>query len=497
MDPADDGRIAAAAPDLTAAGPLDAALAELPALLDVAATTLVDHLARVAEGAAAPAAPVDPDEVRAWLSSTYDFERPRAAQAVIGDLMERLQQWTVHTTHPGYFGLFNPTPTAAGIAGELLAAGVNPQLAAWSHAPAAAEAEQHVLRFIATRLGLPAATVAGNVTSGGAEANLTAVLLALTRSFPAYATDGLRGLDAQPVFYASAESHLAWVKIAHATGLGRNALRLVAVDDRLQIDVGELAKQVAADTAAGRRPFLAIGTAGTTGAGALDPLHELADLAGEHGMWFHADAAWAGALALSNRLRPLLAGIERADSVTVDAHKWLSAPMGAGMLLTRHPDALAQAFRLTTAFMPTEVDDAADPYTTSLQWSRRFAGLKILLTLATAGRQGYAVQLERDTALGELLADQLASAGFEVVNDTPLPVVCFTHPQARALEPDAAWDWHVRVAERVIADGGGWISALRLAGRPALRACITSYRTTARDIDRLVAALTRALRSTS
>lgn len=366
-------------------GPLHRALAQLPALLALTSTELTEHLMHVPERAAAPPAPVDPHAVRAWLTSEYDFEQPRPAAGVITDVLGRLQQWTVHTTHPRYFGLFNPTPTAAGIAGELLAAGVNPQLAAWSHAPAAAEAEQHVLRFIASRLGLPSATLAGNVTTAGAEANLTAVLLALTHAFPAYATQGLRGLDAQPVFYASAESHLAWVKIAHATGLGRNALRLVGVDDRLRLDAGRLAEIVAEDRAAGYRPFLVIGTAGTTGAGALDPLHELADLAAEHDMWFHADAAWAGALALSDRLRPLLAGIDRADSITVDAHKWLSVPMGAGMILTPHHQALSETFRLTTAFMPAEVADAADSYTTSLQWSRRFAGLKIFLSLAAPG----------------------------------------------------------------------------------------------------------------
>jgi glutamate/tyrosine decarboxylase-like PLP-dependent enzyme len=163
------------------------------------------------------------------------------------------------------------------------------------------------------------------------------------------------------------------------------------------------------------------------------------------------------------------------------------------MIMTRHPAALGAAFRLTTAFMPAEVDDAADPYTTSIQWSRRFAGLKIFLSLGTIGRTGYAAQLERDIVLGELLAQRLAAAGFEIVNDTPLPVICFTHPETASLAPDEAWHWHVRTAERVIASNGGWISALRLAGRPALRACITSYRTTPADIDQLIQALTAAL----
>jgi glutamate/tyrosine decarboxylase-like PLP-dependent enzyme len=285
--------------ELAPDGPLATDARQLPALLARTAQAVSDHLAAVPWLPVAPIEPVDPVEVRDWLSSSYDFEHPRPADDVVDDMLARLAQWTVHTTHPRYFGLFNPTPTAAGIAGELLAAAINPQLAAWSHAPAAAEAEQHVLRFIASRLGLPPTNLAGNVTTGGAEANLTAVLLALTNAFPSYATQGLRGLPAQPVFYASAESHLAWVKIAHATGLGREALRLVAVDHELRLDIDQLDRLLADDRAAGHLPFLVVGTAGTTGAGALDPLRPLADLAAQHELWFHADAAWAGAIALS------------------------------------------------------------------------------------------------------------------------------------------------------------------------------------------------------
>lgn len=478
--------------ELAGDGPLARDARELSALLAGTARSVDDHLAAVPGRPVAPQTPVDPSDVREWLASTYDFEHPHPAEDVVSDMLARLAQWTVHTTHPRYFGLFNPAPAAAGIAGELLAAGVNPQLAAWSHAPAAAEAEQHVLRFIASRLGLPVSNLAGNVTTGGAEANLTAVLLALTRAFPSYATEGLRALPAQPVFYASAESHLAWVKIAHATGLGRDALRLVGVDDELRLDVDRLDRLLARDRAAGYLPFLLVGTAGTTGAGALDPLGPIADLAAQHELSFHADAAWAGAVALSDRLRPLLDGIQRADSVTVDAHKWLSVPMGAGMLLARHPATLAQTFRLSTAFMPSAVPDAADPYTTSLQWSRRFAGLKIFLALAAAGRVGYAEQIERDTALGAELARRITDDGWELVNRTPLPVVCFTDPGTRTLERPAASEWHDRVAQKVVASGEAWISAAHLAGRPALRACITSYRTTERDIERLVTALSRA-----
>ncbi|MFI6504041.1 pyridoxal phosphate-dependent decarboxylase family protein [Nonomuraea typhae] len=460
-------------------GPLDLGADEGARLLNTAVDLVVRHARHVAGG---PVAPPEPGTgaLRAWLAG-YDFTGAAAAEDVLEEVVGRLCAWGVHTTHPRYFGLFNPTPTWWGVAGELVAAAFNPQLAAYSHAPAAVEIERHVLGFLAARLGLPAGTQ-GSFTTGGAEANLTAVIVALTRRFPGYARSGVPG---RAVLYASAESHLAWLKIAHMTGLGRDAVRLVPVDARHRLDPAALRELRAADLAAGREPFLLVGTAGTTGGGALDPLPELAELARGWGLHFHVDAAWAGAIALSERLRPLLTGIERADSVTVDAHKWLSAPMGAGMFLTPHAGALAESFHAATSYMPAETDGAPDPYATSVQWSRRFAGLKVFLALAAAGLPAYAEQLERDVRLGELLAARLREEGWKRVNDSPLPVVCVADPHAGAA-------WHAAVAEHVVTGGGAWVSLVRLAGQPAIRMCVTSHRTGEEDVEALVRALSEA-----
>ncbi|MEW1848328.1 pyridoxal-dependent decarboxylase [Nonomuraea angiospora] len=469
-------------------GTLDIGTQEGAQLLTAAADLVVRHLSTVADGPVAPAGP-GTEQLGDWLAG-HDFARPAPAADTLAEVMGMLRQWGVHTTHPRYFGLFNPTPTWWGIAGELLAVGVNPQLAAYSHAPAAVEMERHVLRFVAGRLGLP--TAEGSFTVGGAEANLTAVIVALTRRFPAYAGGGLAGLARRPVLYASAESHLAWLKIAHMTGLGRDAVRLVPTDSRHRMDLAALRELHRADLADGFEPFLLIGTAGTTAGGALDPLPELARQAGEWGLDFHVDAAWAGAVALSDRLRPLLDGVELADSVTVDAHKWLSAPMGAGMFLTRHPDALAGSFHASTSYMPAQSGQVPDPYATSVQWSRRFAGLKVFLALAIAGRPAYAEQLERDVRLGELLARRLSEEGWPRVNDTPLPVVCVADPEAESQGPEHSAAWHAAVAGHVVSSGQAWLSTVRLAGRPALRLCLTSHRTTVSDVEAAVTALNRA-----
>ncbi|WP_184573216.1 pyridoxal phosphate-dependent decarboxylase family protein [Streptomyces zagrosensis] len=468
--------------------PLDISSQQVENLLHTAVTLVRKHAGSVAEGPVAPKS-FDSDEIRTWLGS-YDFTAGNAADEVLADVAAGLARWGVHTTHPRYFGLFNPTPTWWGVAGELLTAAFNPQLAAYSHAPAAVEIEQHVLRYLAARLGLPS-SVAGSFTTGGAEANLSAVVVALTRAFPDYADRGLAAAPGPPVLYASAECHLAWLKIAHMTGLGRDAVRLVPVDSSYRMDISELRRLYAEDVAAGRVPFLLIGTSGTTGGGALDPLPELASCAAEWGLHLHVDAAWAGAVAFSDRLRPLLAGVESADSVTVDAHKWMSAPMGAGMFLSRHPQAVAESFRVSTSYMPADTV-GSDPYTNSMQWSRRLIGLKVFIGLAVTGQAGYGTQVERDSALGELVAQRTAERGWRRINDTPLPVVCVVDEAADVLSPAASWAWHCAVAANVVESGQAWLSPVRLAGRAALRVCITSYRTGVADVAALVDELDKA-----
>lgn len=445
---------------------------------------LDEHRSRVEELPVSPQ--LDRDELRARVEAV-DLEAPGELDTALGTGLALLRDATVHTTHPRYFGLFNPTPTFAGMLADAAVAAYNPQLAVWSHAPAAVEIERRLIRYFGQRAGYDAGRVAGSFTTGGAEANLTAVLLALTRRFPAYAEQGLRSLSGRPTLYASTESHLAWMKIAHACGLGREAVRLVPHDDRLRLDPDRLEAQVAADRAAGDVPFLAIATAGTTGCGALDPVDRVADVCRRQGLALHIDAAWAGALVLSDRLRPLLGDLARADSLTIDAHKWLSVPMGAGMLICQDPPGLAATFRVETSYMPSGL--AGDPYLHSIQWSRRFIGFKLFLSLATIGRSGYAAHMERDMALGQALRERLRRADWRIVNDTPLPLVCFSHAQLEGPTGDEA---HRHLAGEIQARGAAWLSTVRVRDKTALRACITSHRTTEADLDILVDELERA-----
>jgi len=433
--------------------------------------------------AAGPIVPsVAPDEIRRHLAARYDFTRPLDLDEVGADVEAMLRTWQVHVTHPRYFGLFNPSVTLASVVADTLVALFNPQLATWRTSPAANEIERHTLAWLMGKFGFPPTALA-SFTSGGAEANLSAVVVALTRAFPEYGEDGLRALAAAPTIYLSGEAHHSFSKIAHVTGLGRRAVRTVTTDRHLRMDLGDLARRVAEDRRAGCAPVMVVGTAGTTAAGAIDPLPELAQFCRSEGLWFHVDAAWGGAAIISPHLRGHLAGIEAADSITCDAHKWFSVPMGAGMFFCRHPDAVGRAFRVATSYMPGKTPGPThDPYTTSIQWSRRFIGLKLFLALAEHGEAGYVEMIEHQTRMGDVLRRALQRAGWRIVNTSPLPLVCFTR---EGLDTTAFLE---ALYQRQIA----WMSDVRLAGgEPVLRACVTSFRTSESDIEWVVREMTR------
>ena len=422
-----------------------------------------------------------PADVRAEVERAFDLSRPMAADQALHAAARLLESRSVQVTHPRYLGLFNPSVREVTVVADALVAAYNPQLAAYSHAPGAIEMERHALRALAPFVGMPA-DAAMTFTGGGSEANLTAILAALAHRFPAWAEGGIAALPARPAIYASEESHHSFVKIARLVGLGTGALRLVPVDGRLALDPAALARAMEGGRAQGFEPLAVVATAGTTGAGVIDPLGAIAEVASAEGAWLHVDAAWGGAAALSPRLRPALAGIERADSVTWDAHKWLQVPMGTGMFFCRHPAAVAHAFAVATGYMPAASELSPDPYTSSVQWSRRALGVKVLLALAELSLEGWGALVGRMADLGDVLRSRLREAGWQTVNETPLPVVCATHADLREAKGSVA-----AVVREVQRRGRAWVSEVVLAGnRRAVRMCITSFRTAEGDLDAVV-----------
>jgi glutamate/tyrosine decarboxylase-like PLP-dependent enzyme len=411
--------------------------------------------------------------------SEFDFRVPLALGDVLSWTIAQMEQGLVHVTHPRYFGLFNPAPTFPAQCADRIAAVFNPQLATSTTSPAAVEIEAHVIRSVARRAGLPT-EAGGHFTTAGSEANYTALICALTRSNAGFATEGARCFKGPPVFYVSRESHLAWLKIAHQAGIGRSAVRLVGTDGRGRMDTNVLAHTLTVDRSRGCVPIMIAATAGTTNAGMIDPLGDCAEIARSNSLWYHVDAAWGGALIASNALRGTLKGIEQADSITIDAHKWLATTMGCGMFLTRHTDLLSSAFQVSTGFMPSNLPKF-DPYVTTVQWSRRFVGLRLFLSLAVAGWDGYGKHVERSIKLAELLRQQLLERGWSILNDSPVAVLC-AQPPPRFGDVRA-------IVGRILSSGRVWVAAATFEEREVIRACVTHGQTTPADVTELVSAL--------
>ncbi|MBI1382371.1 MAG: pyridoxal-dependent decarboxylase [Planctomycetaceae bacterium] len=413
-------------------------------------------------------------------------ERPAAE--VLDEVAALLGAGCVQTTHPAYFGPFHPGVLPEAAAAALLVAAFNPQLATRDHAKAAQALESMALAWVARAVGWEGS--AGHFTNGGQEANTEALAAALAHRFPRMRDEGLRALERPPMFYLSAEAHHSFDKAAQLLGLGRGGARRVPVGAELAMDVAALEHAIAEDRNAGREPFLLVATAGTTASGAIDPLGELASMAAREGLWLHTDAAWGGLALFSPKHRQLLEGIERSDSVTIDAHKALAVPLGAGMLLTRHGDALAGAFGTQSPYMPGLHSDGPEPYQSSLPWSRRAIGLPLAVALAVRGAIGYTKFVDHLMHLGAALRERLLAAGFTLHNHTLLPLVCFDDPlrAERGLSP-AQW------ARRTNARGRVWLAPTRLAnGVTTLRATIANHGTQVDDIDLLVTELLLQLR---
>ena len=445
------------------------------------ASVIDSYIERVAEYPVT--APFDPAEIQQLLDSV-DLQRRLEPATALNFVVGALTRFQVHTPHPRYFGLFNPAPATMGIVADALAAAFNPQLAAWSHSPFAVQVERYLVSSFSERFGFRRADADGTFTAGGAEANYTAIVAALVHRWPTVGDSGLRGVPRQPIIYVSAEGHHSIAKAARLSGIGSDAVRPIRVRPDLSLDVDALDAQIAKDRGDGYEPLMIVATFGTTSSGTLDPIGAIAEIAEQYRTWLHVDAAWGGAVALVPELSRLLDGIARADSITFDPHKWLSVPMGAGLFLTRHPDLLGRAFAISTGYMPPAGGHpaTADPYTHSMQWSRRFIGLKVFMSLLVAGWDGYAAVLRHQIAMGDRLRRRLIAERWHILNATPLPIVCFDDANATSRQEDRLKN----ILQKVLDSGKAWISLAMLDGRiSALRACITNYRTVAADVDAL------------
>ncbi|WP_340609016.1 pyridoxal phosphate-dependent decarboxylase family protein [Xenorhabdus bharatensis] len=417
------------------------------------------------------------------IISKYDFNKDNHPQDVLNDVFDLLNNGIVHVTSPNYFGLFNPTSSFWGGIAEFITSIYNPQMAAWSHAPACVEIENKIINYFGITAGYRSEETNGIFTYGGSEANFTALICALVKKFPDYTNTGLSKIKGNPVFYVSSDSHLAWLKIAVQSGLGKSAVRLIMVDKNGKFDVKKLREAIEKDKVSGKKPFFVSATAGTTNAGIIDPLDDIADICKEYDLYYHVDAAWAGAILLSDTYKYLLKGIEHSDSITLDAHKWLAAPMGTGMFISSCPGILSQSFAVSTNYMPDKYEDNLDPYACSVQWSRKFNGLKLFIPMAILGHTGFRNMIEQQIDLGIYLKQRLIENRWEVINPSDLPIACFIDSDGHMTE---------NILAAVLKENSHWLSMTHYAGVKTLRACITSFRTTKADIDKLISCLNKS-----
>jgi aromatic-L-amino-acid/L-tryptophan decarboxylase len=438
------------------------------------------------------------EQVRAAVTRDIP-DAPLSHDALIDALRTLAFEHATYTGHPGFMAYITGSGTVPGAAADLIASALNQNVGGWRLSPGATEIELHLGRWFASRLGLPK-TAGGYITSGGA----MAAFVALKAARDACAGWAIRdlGVRAGPplTMYASAQIHDVNSRAADMLGMGREAVRMVPVDDQLRMRVDTLRSAITRDLRNGCQPIAVVATAGTVSTGAIDPLDAIADVCAEHGLWLHVDGAYGGIAALTSTLRPLFKGIERADSIALDPHKWLYTPHSGGAIVVRDIRTLGDAFSIDPTYTHEDKEltgRGTDIYTLGPQFSRGFHALKIWISLLGHGWTAYERRITHDVELARYLYE-CASAHSELEPIGPEPslsIACFRFVPPELRGDPSAEPYLNQLNKRLMAElqlgGRVFPSNAILDGKFALRACIVNFRTEAPDIDALVSEATR------
>jgi glutamate/tyrosine decarboxylase-like PLP-dependent enzyme len=452
---------------------------------------LVDQIAALLESI--PEGPVTHDESPSAVRDALGLNGPLPQEgedpAVLLDGLARtIADHSLFNGHPRFFGYITASPAPIGILGDLLASALNPNVGGWLLGPAASEIEGQTVRWIAELIGYPT-DCGGLLVSGGNMANFVCFLAARAAGAPwDVRAEGVND-GSRPALrcYASAETHTWIQKAADLTGIGAAGIRWIPTDDRLRMDVAMLAGRLAADKAAGDLPFIVVGTAGSVSTGAVDPLVEIGSLCREQGVWFHVDGAYGGFAAAVPDASADLRALSTADSVAVDPHKWLYAPLEAGCALVRDAEALRRAFSYHPPYYHFE-EMATNYVDFGPQNSRGFRALKVWLALRQAGASGYRRMIGEDIALSRALADAVAADPELELLTRDLSIATFRYVPAdlRGNDSPAARDY-VDTLNRELLDalqrgGEAFVSNAVISGRYVLRACIVNFHTQLTDV---------------
>ena len=419
------------------------------------------------------------------LSEIVDaFEGTLGEQGVgldgaLEDVQTKLMPHVMAVPHPLYLGLINSSPLAGGIVAESIIGGLNNNAGAWQQGPSMVAAEHEVLRCFKQLLGLHD-EAEGIVLPGGSYASLHGLQLARDSRLPEWREKGPRALSGNPRVYVSDSGHFSAARAAQAIGVAPRDVVYVPTVGRGQIDPRALAALLKEDRARGDLPFALVATLGTTGTGAMDSLPELIELCREYDLWLHVDACYGGAGILIDDLAQHFEGIDQADSVAVDPHKWFFVPMVAGLLFTRHPQHELEVFDIPASYIPT--GERIDGFRRGLPTSRRCAGFAVWMALRAHGLSQIRAAVQRNIHLARRLELRLEEQGFRVLPDGELSIVCarweptgLSQPEIDALQ--------VHLASLVVESGDAWFGTVHVQGQSWLRFALVSTFTGEQHVD--------------
>jgi glutamate/tyrosine decarboxylase-like PLP-dependent enzyme len=435
---------------------------------------------------------VRPSHIRRLLPQGSLPDAGVATGALLDETSSLLLDHSLFNGHPRFFGYITSSAAPIGALADLLASAVNPNVGGWQLSPVASEIERQAVRWVAELLGFPS-TAGGLFVSGGNMANFVCFLAARhAKAGWNHRENGMAGGEGRMLVYATGETHTWIQKAMDLFGLGTGSLRTIPARSDGRADIGSLPEMIEEDRGKGDQPFLLIGTGGTVSTGAIDPIQDMIAVAGEHDLWMHVDGAYGAPAACLPGADPDLKALEGADSVAVDPHKWLYAPLEAGCALVRDPGALTDAFSYRPPYYHFESDDEPETnfYEYGLQNSRGFRALKVWLSLRQVGRQGFVRMIDDDIRLtGEM---------YRVFDEHPeceavtlgLSIATFRYVPADLKPGDAGVDEYLdtlneELLTRVKRTGEAFLSNAIIDGRFLLRGCIVNFRTTLSDIEAL------------
>ena len=454
---------------------------------------LVDQLAGFLESL--PSGPVTRDQSPSMVRDALNLTGPLPEIGtdpgpLLEETAQRLFAHSLFNGHPRFFGYITAPPAPIGILGDFLAAAVNPNVGAWTLSPAATEIESQTVRWIAELIGYPV-NCGGLLLSGGNMANFVCFLAARTakagwdvRKYGVSEESGRRLR-----VYCSGETHTWIQKATDLGGLGTESIRWISTDSKLRMDVSALRRQIEADTAAGDVPFLVVGTAGSVSTGVVDPLREISALCKEYGLWFHVDGAYGGFAAAVPQAHEDLHGLPLADSVAVDPHKWLYAPLEAGCALVRDPEMLRAAFAYHPPYYHFE-EKVTNYVDYGPQNSRGFRALKVWLALKQVGAAGYRKMIAEDIRLSQAMAQAVRRHAELQLMTQELSITTFRYVphNLRARLRESEVELHLDKLNRELVDrlqrgGETFISNAIVGGHYVLRTCIVNFHTTQTDVE--------------